>query len=393
MKPTISDSVLYIGVDDREIDLFESQYRVPDGVSYNSWVILDDKVAIMDTVDRRAADQWLQNLEEALDGRRPDYLVLSHLEPDHGGCVSLAAERYPDMKLVGNVKTFLMLPRYSSIDLTGRTVTVAEGTSLSLGKHQLTFYMAPMVHWPEVMVSFESDEKLLFSADAFGKFGALDFAGPWLPEARRYYINIVGKYGSQVQSLLKKAAGLDIQKICPLHGPVLEELDPVLQVYDKWSRYEPEERGVALCYCSVYGNTRHAAMLLRQYLEESGEKVEAFDLARCDIAEAVAAAFRYDRLALAATTFDAGLFPAMEDYLAHLKSRNFQKRTVGLIENGSWAPQAAKLMREKLEAMKCVNVLEETVTVSSSVKPQTESALRELAQALVNAGSLNYSQL
>lgn len=385
MKPVISADVLYIGANDHDIDLFESQYPVPDGISYNSYLILDEKIAVMDTVDRRGTDEWLENLLEALDGRSPDYLVISHMEPDHAYNIALLCDRYPSMKLVGNAKTFAMLPRFFDMDFAGRAVTVAEGDQLSLGKHTLTFYMAPMVHWPEVMVSYESTEKLLFSADAFGKFGALDVADEddWACEARRYYINIVGKYGVQAQALLKKAAGLDIAKILPLHGPVLEgDLTPYLEKYDIWSSYRPEDQGVALAYCSIHGNTQQAAMLLKEYLEQAGEKLEVFDLARCDMAEAVEAAFRYDRMVLACPTYDAGLFPPMEDFLAHLKSKNFQGRTVGLIENGSWAPTAARQMAEKLGAMKNVTVLEPAVTVASAVKADTQAALEALAQAL-----------
>lgn len=383
MKPSISESVLYIGADDHDIDLFESQYPVPNGVSYNSYLILDEKIAVMDTVDRRGTDQWLANLEEALDGRKPDYLVISHMEPDHAYNIGLLCDRYPEMKLVGNAKTFPMVSKFFQLDLEGRTVTVAEGESLSLGTHTLTFYMAPMVHWPEVMVSYESAEKLLFSADGFGKFGALDVEEDWVREARRYYVNIVGKYGVQVQALLKKAAGLDIAKVLPLHGPVLEgDLAPYLEKYDTWSSYRPEDKGVTLAYCSIHGNTQQAALLLQELLEAAGERVACFDLARRDMAEAVAAAFRYDKLVLACPTYDGGLFPPMEDFLAHLKSKNFQGRTVALIENGSWAPTAAKQMGERLAAMKDVTVLPDTVTIASAVKPETETALRALAQAL-----------
>lgn len=387
MKPEISADVLYIGANDHDIDLFESQYPVPEGISYNSYLIRDEKIAVMDTVDRRGTDEWLENLTAALDGRDPDYLVISHMEPDHAYNIALLCDRYPEMKLVGNAKTLPLLGRFFDEDFSGRFVTVTEGESLRLGKHTLTFYMAPMVHWPEVMVSYESSEKLLFSADAFGKFGALDVQGEddWAREARRYYINIVGKYGVQVQALLKKAAGLDIAKILPLHGPVLEgDLKPYLEKYDIWSSYRPEDRGVALAYCSIHGNTGEAAMLLKEYLEQAGETLEVFDLARCDMAEAVGAAFRYDRMVLACPTYDAGLFPPMEDFLAHLKSKNFQGRTVGLIENGSWAPTAARQMAEKLGAMKNVTVLEPAVTVPSAVKADTQEALEALAKALTN---------
>lgn len=381
MKPIISDSVLYLGADDRDIDLFESQYPVPDGISYNSYLILDEKVAVMDTIDRRRTEAWFDALTKALNGREPDYLVISHMEPDHAYNIGLLAEKYPGMKLVGNAKTFAMLPRFFDGSLTQRAVTVADGDSLPLGRHTLTFYTAPMVHWPEVMVSYESAEKLLFSADAFGRFGALDVDMPWLDEARRYYLNIVGKYGVQVQTLLKKAAGLDVAKILPLHGPVLEgDLSPYLEKYGLWSRYEPEEKGVTLAYCSIYGNTEKAAFLLRDFLEGAGETVAVFDLSRCDMSAAVASAFRYDALALACPTYDGGLFPPMEDFLSHLKSKNFQNRAAALIENGSWGPIAARLMGEKLAAMKDVTVLTPPVTVASAVKPETEAALKALAE-------------
>lgn len=385
MRPEISDAVVYVGVDDLDLDLFESQYPVPNGVSYNSYVILDEKTAVMDTVDRRATDQWLEQVEAALAGRTPDYLVVSHLEPDHSYNIGLLCDRYPQMKLVGNAKTFAMLPRFFDLpDLADRCVTVAEGDQLCLGKHTLTFYMAPMVHWPEVMVSYESAEKLLFSADGFGKFGALSGEDePWADEARRYYFNIVGKYGAPVQALLKKAAGLDIAKILPLHGPVLAgDLSPYLEKYQLWSTYAPEERGVAICFCTIHGNTGQAAQMLREYLEAAGVKTAFFDLARCDMSAAVAAAFQYDKLVLAAPTYDGGLFPPMEDFLAHLKSKNFQKRTVGLIENGSWAPMAGKLMAGLLSQMKDVTVLEPVVSVASTVTAQTQPQLQTLAQQL-----------
>ncbi len=384
MRPEISDAVVYVGVDDLDLDLFESQYPVPNGVSYNAYVILDEKIAVMDTVDRRATDAWLENVEHALAGRTPDYLVVSHLEPDHSYNIGLLCDRYPQMKLVGNAKTFAMLPRFFDLpDLASRSVTVAEGDQLCLGKHTLTFYMAPMVHWPEVMVSYESAEKLLFSADGFGKFGALDADEPWTDEARRYYLNIVGKYGAPVQALLKKAAGLDIAKILPLHGPILAgDLSPYLEKYQLWSTYAPEEQGVAICFCTIHGNTGQAAQMLREFLEAAGVKTAFFDLARCDMSAAVAAAFQYDKLVLAAPTYDGGLFPPMEDFLAHLKSKNFQKRTVGLIENGSWAPMAGKLMAGLLSQMKDVTVLEPTVSVASTVTAQTQPQLQALAQQL-----------
>ncbi len=381
----ITDSILYIGVNDKTIDLFESQYVVPNGVSYNSYLIMDEKIALMDTVDARASKEWFANLEQALGGRTPDYLVISHLEPDHAANIQKAAEKYPDMVLVGNSKTFSMMPQFFTLDVTGRTVVVKEGDSLELGSHKLSFYMAPMVHWPEVMVSYESSEKVLFSADGFGKFGALDADEDWLCEARRYYINIVGKYGSQVQALLKKAAGLDIAVICPLHGPVLREnLGYYLEKYHLWSSYTPEDQGILIACASIHGNTKAAAQKLVKLLEEKGApKVVFADLTREDMAEAVEDAFRYDRLVVACSTYDAGLFPCMEDFLAHLKAKNFQKRTVGIIENGSWAPMAGKHMRAAFESMKDITLLDPLVTIKSTLNAASQEQLEQLAQELL----------
>ena len=336
----ISDAVKYIGVDDKNIDLFESQYVVPEGVSYNSYLILDEKVALMDTVDSRKTAEWEQNLMEALESRKVDYLVVQHLEPDHAGSIQRAMELFPEMTLVGNAKTFNMFPQFFDIDLTDRTLTVQEGDSLSLGSHTLNFYMAPMVHWPEVMVTYESSEKILFSADGFGKFGALDYDDPegWACEARRYYFNIVGKYGAPVQALLKKAAGLDIQKICPLHGPVLDEnLEYYINTYNTWSSYQPEDKGVLVAYASIHGNTGKAAERFAEMLRAKGvEKVVVSDLAREDMAEVIEDAFRYDRMVLASASYDGGVFPCMQDFLHHLQSKAYQNRTGGIIENGSW---------------------------------------------------------
>lgn len=381
----ITDSILYIGVNDKTIDLFESQYVVPNGVSYNSYLIIDEKIALMDTVDARASKEWFANLEQALGGRTPDYLVISHLEPDHAANIQKAAEKYPDMVLVGNSKTFSMMPQFFTLDVTGRTVVVKEGDSLELGSHKLSFYMAPMVHWPEVMVSYESSEKVLFSADGFGKFGALDADEDWLCEARRYYINIVGKYGSQVQALLKKAAGLDIAVICPLHGPVLREnLGYYLEKYHLWSSYTPEDQGILIACASIHGNTKAAAQKLAKLLEEKGApKVVFADLTREDMAEAVEDAFRYDRLVVACSTYDAGLFPCMEDFLAHLKAKNFQKRTVGIIENGSWAPMAGKHMRAAFESMKDITLLDPLVTIKSTLNAASQEQLEQLTQELL----------
>jgi len=382
---TITDSILYVGVDDKTIDLFESQYVVPNGISYNSYVILDEKVALMDTVDSRATEEWLDNLDKALDGRGVDYLVVSHMEPDHAGNIKNLIDRYPDMQIVGNAKTFAMIPQFFDVDITERSVTVKEGDTLSLGKHTLQFFMAPMVHWPEVMVAYEQSEKILFSADGFGKFGALDTDEAWTCEARRYYFNIVGKYGAQVQALLKKAATLDIQMICPLHGPILkEDLGYYIGKYDIWSKYEPEDEGVFIAYASIHGNTAKAAKKLAEMLEEKGAKrVAIADLARDDMAEAVEDAFRHDKLVLASSTYDGGLFPCMEDFLSHLKAKNFQKRTVGLMENGTWAPMAAKKMKEYLEGMKEITICEPVVTIKSAMKEETLKVMEELTEKLI----------
>ena len=383
----ISDSIKYVGVDDKDIDLFESQYVVPDGVSYNSYIIFDDKITIMDTVDARATEEWVKNVEEALDGKKPEYLVISHLEPDHAANIKLIADKYPDMKLIGNAKTFQMLPQFFDEDFSDRQVVVKEGDEISLGKHSLTFVMAPMVHWPEVMVAYEKTEKILFSADGFGKFGALDTEDEegWACEARRYYFNIVGKYGAQVQNLLKKAAALDIQTICPLHGPVLKEnLGYYLNLYNTWSSYEPEDEGVLVAYASIHGNTAKAAKQIAEKLKAKGvEKMEVMDLSRDDMAEAVEAAFRYDKMVLACATYDGGLFPVMEDFLGHLKAKNFQKRKAALVENGSWAPLAAKKMRESLESMKNIEICENTVSIKSTVKAENVEQMDKMIDELL----------
>jgi flavorubredoxin len=381
----ITNDVLYIGVDDKEIDLFESQYVVPNGVSYNSYVILDDKIAIMDTVDARASREWLDNLSQALAGKKPDYLVISHLEPDHAGTIGKVLEKYPDITLIGNAKTFSMLPQFFET-ASQETVVVKEGETVSLGNHVLQFFMAPMVHWPEVMVTYDQTDKILFSADGFGKFGALDTDEDWACEARRYYFNIVGKYGAPVQTLLKKAATLDIQIICPLHGPILtENLGYYIDKYNTWSSYEPEDKGVLVAYASIHGNTAQAAKELAKMLEETGvEKVAVTDLCRDDIAEAIEDAFRYDRMVLAASSYDGGVFPAMELFLTELKSKAYQNRKVALVENGSWAPCAARKMREYLDTMKNVEVLEDTVTILSTVKEDTRQQLKKLADTVKN---------
>ncbi len=380
----ISDSVVYIGVNDKTIDLFESQYHVPNGVSYNSYLILDEKTAVMDTVDKRATNEWLKNLDKALNGRTVDYLVVSHLEPDHASNIQLLAEKFPEMKLVGNAKIFSMLPQFFDFDLEGRTITVKEGDTLCLGAHTLQFFMAPMVHWPEVMVEYEQAEKILFSADGFGKFGALDAEEAWTDEARRYFINIVGKYGTQVQALQKKAATLDIQTICPLHGPVLkEDLGYYIGKYLTWSSYEPEEEGVVVAYASIHGNTGKAAEKMAQILTEKGAKVKLFDLARDDMAEAVASAFRYDKLVLLGVTYDGGLFPCMEDFLYHLKIKTYRNRKAAIVENGSWAPMSGKLMKAYLESMKGIEICEPVVTLKSVMKDADEENLKALADTLL----------
>lgn len=380
----ITDSILYVGVDDKDLDLFESQYVVPNGVSYNSYVILDEKVTLMDTVDQRATKEWLENLDAVLEGRTIDYLVVSHMEPDHAANAKTLIDKFPNMKIVGNAKTFAMMSQFFDVDLTGRSVVVKEGDTLNLGAHTLQFIMAPMVHWPEVMVTYEQSEKILFSADGFGKFGALDVEESWACEARRYYFNIVGKYGAQVQALLKKAATLDIKMICPLHGPILKEnLAFYIDKYNTWSSYEPEDEGVFVAYASIHGNTAEAAKEFVEMLRKNGaEKVVIADLSREDMAEAVEDAFRYSKLVVAAASYDAGVFPCMEDFLHHLKAKNYQKRTVGIIENGSWAPSAAKQMKAILEGMKNITICEPVVTIKSTLNETSRKAMEELAKEL-----------
>ncbi len=381
----VTDSIKYIGVDDKDIDLFESQYIVPNGISYNSYVILDDKIAIMDTVDARKTDEWLKNLEAKLCGKAPDYLVISHLEPDHAANIKLVAEKYPSVTLVGNAKTFAMLPQFFDIDASVAKLTVKEGDTLSLGSHTLSFIMAPMVHWPEVMVTYESSEKVLFSADGFGKFGALDCDEDWACEARRYYFNVVGKYGAPVQTLLKKVAALDIQIICPLHGPVLtENLEYYINLYDIWSSYKAEAEGVFVAYASIHGNTAKVALKIKEILEAKGcKKVAVADLSRDDIAEAVEDAFKYGKMVLLAASYDGGVFPPMETFLYHLKSKAYQNRKVAVVENGSWAPSAARAMVSILEPMKNVTVCENRVTIKSTMKDADVIALEALADEIL----------
>ena len=381
---TVTEDIRYIGVNDRDLDLFEGQYIIPNGIAYNSYVIMDEKIAVMDTVDKRKTAEFLENLERELGDRTPDYLVVSHVEPDHASSVKALTERYPEMKLVGNTKTFQMLSLYFDLDLSG-AVTVKDGDTLKLGRHELTFVTAPMVHWPEVMVSYDSCDKVLFSADGFGKFGALDADEDWDCEARRYYFNIVGKYGPQVQALLKKAAGLDIQVICPLHGPILKEsIAHVVEKYQIWSSYGVESEGVFIAYTSFHGNTEDAAKKMAEILEKKGcPKVAISDLAREDMAEALEDAFRYGKIVLAAPSYNASVMPFMEDFLHHLQGKNYQKRTVALVENGSWAPSAAKSMRAMLEQMKEITVIEPVVTIRGAFKESDIAALEAAADALL----------
>ena len=382
---TISDSIKYIGVDDTTLDLFESQYIVPNGVSYNSYVILDEKVAVMDTVDARKTDEWFSNLTNTLNGRTVDYIVISHLEPDHSANIQMLAEKYPQAKLVLSAKAKAMLPQFFDIaDLDSRCMAVAEGEELSLGLHTLKFFMAPMVHWPEVMVEYETTEKVLFSADGFGKFGALSADEDWACEARRYYFNIVGKYGAPVQALLKKAATLDIQTICPLHGPILkEDLGYYIGKYMTWSSYEPEDEGVLFACASIHGNTKKAAEKMVEILKEKGIKVAFTDLTRDDMAEAIEDAFRYSKLVIAAASYDGGVFPPMEDFLNRLGHKAYQKRKVGIIENGSWAPVAAKSMKAILDTMKDLTVCDTVVSIKSTMKDADVAAMNTLADELL----------
>lgn len=386
MNIKISDAIKYIGVDDTTLDLFESQYIIPEGVSYNSYLIMDDKIALMDTVDIRGMKEWEEKLLGELGEKTVDYVVVSHMEPDHAGSLKRVLELFPEVTVVGNAKTFVMIGQFFENTHIKNTLVVKEGDTLSLGSHTLNFIMAPMVHWPEVMVTYESSEKVLFSADGFGKFGALSLTkdeDDWACEARRYYFNIVGKYGAPVQTLLKKAAVFDIDMICPLHGPVLKDnLEYYINLYDIWSSYKAESKGIFVAYASIHGNTAFAAKEFAKILEEKGEKVVVTDLSRCDIAEAVEDAFRYDRMVLAAASYDGGVFPIMQDFLHHLQAKAYQNRTIGIIENGSWAPTAAKTMRGILDSMKNINVVEPVVTIKSVLKESDVAGLNELAKAL-----------
>lgn len=381
----ISEDIINVGANDNDLKLFESQYVLQNGMSYNSYVIKDKKSAILDTIDEGVTDIWLEKLEKIFDGKEPDYLVVSHMEPDHAYNIGLLAQKYPKMKIVGNTFTFNILSNFFDIDISERKVVVKEGDVLELGKHKLQFIMAPMVHWPEVMVTYEQTEKILFTADAFGKFGSLDIDDEWLPEARRYYIGIVGKYGMQVQALLNKAQSLDIKMICPLHGPILKEnLGYYIDKYKTWSSYKPEEDGIFIACSSIYGNTLDAANILAELLKQNGIKeVLVSDITRCDWAEAVANAFKYSKLVVAASSYNAGLFPPMEHFLRRLKERNYQNRTVGVIENGSWAPSAGKCMTNLLGEMKDIKIVEPVVTIKSRMKEENMEQMRELVKALV----------
>lgn len=381
---TITKDIRYIGVNDHQVDLFEGQYVVPNGMAYNSYVILDEKIAVMDTVDQNFGDQWLANLESELAGRKPDYLIVQHMEPDHSANVARFLEIYPEATVVSSAKAFTMMGQFFGQDYADRRIVVGEGSTLSLGNHTLSFVTAPMVHWPEVIVTYDVLDKVLFSADGFGKFGALDVAEDWADEARRYYIGIVGKYGAQVQALLKKAAKLDISIICPLHGPVLtDDLGYYLNLYDLWSSYRPEEEGIVVAYASIYGNTRKAALLLAEALEKRGAKVIPYDLARSDIHAATADAFRYSRLVLASPTYNGDIFPYMKEFIHHLTERSYQNRTVAFVENGSWTPLAAKVMNKMLEASKNLTILEPTVKIYSAVNEKNLAEIETLADALM----------
>jgi len=386
---SITNDIQYIGVNDHQIDLFEGQYPVPNGMAYNSYVILDEKIAVMDSVDKHFTQEWLDNLQTALDGRKPDYLVVQHMEPDHSANIHTFLQKYPESVVVATAKAFTMMKNFFGTDYADRRIVAAEGSSLCLGKHTLTFVTAPMVHWPEVMLTYDSCDKVLFSADAFGKFGALDAEEPWDDEARRYYIGIVGKYGAPVQTLLKKAASLDIAAICPLHGPVLKDnLDHYLNLYDIWSSYRVENEGIVVAYTSIYGNTKAAVDLLVQSLQDKGcSKVVVHDLARCDMHQAVADAFRYGTLVLATTTYNGDIFPFMKEFIHHLTERNFQSRTVALMENGSWAPTAVRVMSKLLEGCKNLTFAPATVKILSALSEDSKAQIMTLAEQLTRSPS------
>lgn len=380
----ITKDIVYLGVNDHAVDLFESQYSVPNGMAYNSYLIMDDQTVVMDTVDAHFTDEWITKIAAALGDRAPDYLVVQHMEPDHAGSIDAFAQAYPTIKIVSSAKAFVMMQQFFGTDYADRRIVVKEGDTLPLGHHTLHFVTAPMVHWPEVIMTYDDADKVLFSADAFGKFGALDVEEEWLPEARRYFIGIVGKYGVQVQAVLKKAAGLDIETICSLHGPILhkEQLADVLAAYDTWSAYRPETDGILVAYTSIYGHTADAAEQLAEELRTKGQQVVVMDLARCDMAEAVAQAFRFSKLVLATPTYNGDVFPFTKTFIEHLTERNYQNRTVALMENGSWAPTAARVMRKMFEASKNLTILDETVTVKGSLDDASTAQLHALADAL-----------
>ena len=386
MNYNITNKIEYIGVNDKTLDLFESQYNLPNGVSYNSYILKDKKTVVMDTVDKRVTNEWLENIETTLNKKNIDYLVISHLEPDHSANIQLLAQKYPEMKIILNQKAESMMKQFFDLDLSNRYVIVKEGDIIDTGEHKLQFFMAPMVHWPEVMVTYEQTEKILFSADGFGKFGTLDTEEDWINEARRYYFNIVGKYGTQVQQLLKKVVGLDIKMICPLHGPILKEnLNYYINKYDTWSSYKPEDEGILVAYNSIHGNTRKAVEELEKMLKENGvKKVVVGDLSRNDMSEIIANAFRYDKLIIASPTYDAGLFPSTEKFLRNLKHKNYQNRRIGIIENGSWAPMAAKCMNDIINEMKNIETCNTTVTIKTRMNDESKKKMKELVKELLN---------
>lgn len=382
----ISESIIYVGVDDKEMNLFENQYNTPNGISYNSYVILDEKIAIMDTVDKRKTSDWMKNIEKILDGKEPDYLVVSHMESDHSDNIANLVAKYPNMKVVGNLQTFKMIAQFFDLDLKEKSIIVKEGDVLDLGIHKLHFIMAPMVHWPEVMLSYEESEKVLFSADGFGKFGTLDTQEDWTCEARRYYFNIVGKYGANVQCVLKKLSNIEVKTICPLHGPILSEnLEYYINKYDIWSRYIPEDDGVLIAYASIHGNTENVAKKMAEILNQKGaKKVVITDLAKDDMAEAIEDAFRYDKMIVASSTYNMEIFPCMEQFLNHLKGKNYQNRKVGIIENGSWAPNSGKLMKEIFEKMKNITICKDLITIKSTMKENNIIQMEKLADEILD---------
>ena len=386
MNYNITNKIEYIGVNDKTLDLFESQYNLPNGVSYNSYILKDKKTVVMDTVDKRVTNEWLENIETTLNKKNIDYLVISHLEPDHSANIQVLAQKYTEMKIILNQKAESMMKQFFNLDLSNRYVIVKEGDIIDIGEHKLQFFMAPMVHWPEVMVTYEQTEKILFSADGFGKLGTLDTEEDWINEARRYYFNIVGKYGTQVQQLLKKVVGLDIKMICPLHGPILKEnLNYYINKYDTWSSYKPENEGILVAYNSIHGNTRKAVEELEKMLKENGvKKVVVSDLSRNDMSETIANAFRYDKLIIASPTYDAGLFPSTEKFLRNLKHKNYQNRRIGIIENGSWAPMAAKCMNDIIKEMKNIEICNTTVTIKTRMNDESKKKMKELVKELLN---------